>query len=122
MQAQRPSWHARSSSERWIPRKAGETIATATSNPASTASTYSSLPKSVRMRTHHSDGVPRFGIWAISHASIAYISTMIAAPRPADSHNTCRAARRAASARRECEGERTSCASDNHASFTKREA
>ena len=105
-----------------MPRKAGETIATAISNTASTASTYSSLPKSVRMRTHHSDGVPRFGIWAISHASIAYISTMIAAPRPADSHNTCRAARRAASARRECDGERTSCVSDNHASFTKREA
>ena len=98
-----------------------QTIATAISNAASTDSTYSSLPKSVRMRIHHSDGVPRFGIWAISHASIAYISTMIAAPRPADSHNACRAARRAASARRECDGERTSCASDSHASVAKRE-
>jgi hypothetical protein len=111
-----------SSSERLIPRRAGARIAIAIKAAPSAASTYSSLPKSVTIRSHHSEGVPRLGIWAISQASIANISTMIAAPRPAESHSTCRAARRAASARRECVGERTSCFSDSHASTAKREA
>ena len=60
------------------------------------------------MRTHQSEGVPRFGIWAISHASIANISTMMATQRPADSSSAWRAARRDASDRRECDGVRTS--------------
>jgi hypothetical protein len=59
--------------------------------------------------------VPRGGIQPISVASSTTISTMIAAPRPVVSHNEWRAHLRAASARRECDGARTSCASESHA-------
>ena len=54
--------------------------------------------------------VPRGGIRPISCASNAYISAMMAAPMTAVSNSPWRADRRAASARRECDGARTSCA------------
>ena len=63
------------------------------------------------MRIGHRLGVPRAGISWISVRSNATISTMIRAAPAALSHSECRASFRAASARRECEGVRTSCAS-----------
>ena len=62
------------------------------------------------MRIGHRLGVPRAGISWISVWSNATISTMIKAAPAALSHSECRASFRAASARRECEGVRTSCA------------
>jgi hypothetical protein len=56
--------------------------------------------------------VPRGGIRPISAASSAYISATTADPAIAVSSNTWRADLRAASARRECDGVRTSWASD----------
>ncbi|OAF11960.1 hypothetical protein AXW67_20400 [Bradyrhizobium neotropicale] len=100
-----------SNSARRVPFRPAATRATATSATASTDSTYSSLPKSVRMRIGHRPGVPRAGINWISAESNATIRTMITAAPARLSHSECRASLRAASARRECEGVRTSCAS-----------
>ena len=66
-------------------------------------------------------GVPRFGIKLISRTSSAYISVMMATPTMAVSSSTWRAERRAASARRECEGGRTICAHDAQASVKNRD-
>lgn len=63
------------------------------------------------MRIGHRLGVPRAGISWISVRSNASISAMTKAAPAMLSHSECRASLRAASARRECEGERTSCAS-----------
>ncbi len=64
------------------------------------------------MRSDHRLAVPRAGIQPISAASSAYISAMITTATVALSSSTWRADLRRASARRECDGERTSCASD----------
>ena len=74
------------------------------------------------MRNGHRLAVPRGGIRRISAASSQYISAMMSALMPAASHSTWRAERRLASARRECEGARTNCASDAHSVTTRRAA
>src|SRR5689334_9229588 len=61
------------------------------------------------MRIGHRLGVPRAGISSISVWSNATISAMMRAAPAALSHSEYRASFRAASARRECEGVRTSC-------------
>jgi hypothetical protein len=64
------------------------------------------------MRTGQRLAVPRGGIRPISVVSSTYIRATMAAPRIVASSSTWRADLRAASARRECDGRRTSCAAD----------
>jgi hypothetical protein len=57
----------------------------------------------------------------ISGTSTTYINAMMAAPVSAESKSPWRADRRAAPARRECDGARANCATDRHASQPSRE-